>query len=316
MRQHTQWRWHFEEVYVRINGEMRYLWRAVTDSLERSRCGMHLKTGDHLKGRLNGRWVMTPMSGWPRMPGRTRQHRVSRRRARVLRPTLQLAQHTLVSEPLAAIHLHKGLIGSQSRRAVGTLHVHLAPVEVGVAGVQDPACAGVDRHPRMAPGVPGQLDHQDFGRKSLERPHGLEAEPGLPACGVGPPVANRVELRRAIAAPRDEAPPPSLRRLALARQHVDRGLREVLDTVGVVEVEMGEDDVAHVAGGEAPRLQLEQGCVLDAKPDVEQGVVQPAGARMRMLHVPGRRSRCPRAPSRPASRSAAPRRRPAPGAPG
>lgn len=29
MRQHTHWRWHLDEVYVRINGEMRPLWRAV-----------------------------------------------------------------------------------------------------------------------------------------------------------------------------------------------------------------------------------------------------------------------------------------------
>src|SRR5690606_17663137 len=29
MRQHVHWRWHLDEVYVRINGEMRYLWRAV-----------------------------------------------------------------------------------------------------------------------------------------------------------------------------------------------------------------------------------------------------------------------------------------------
>ena len=29
MRAHTQWRWHLDEVYVKINGEMRYLWRAV-----------------------------------------------------------------------------------------------------------------------------------------------------------------------------------------------------------------------------------------------------------------------------------------------
>ena len=29
MRQHTYWRWHLDEVYVKINGEMRYLWRAV-----------------------------------------------------------------------------------------------------------------------------------------------------------------------------------------------------------------------------------------------------------------------------------------------
>ena len=28
MRQHTHWRWHLDEVYVNINGEMRSLWRA------------------------------------------------------------------------------------------------------------------------------------------------------------------------------------------------------------------------------------------------------------------------------------------------
>jgi putative transposase len=29
MRQVLQWRWHLDEVYVKINGEMHYLWRAV-----------------------------------------------------------------------------------------------------------------------------------------------------------------------------------------------------------------------------------------------------------------------------------------------
>ena len=29
MRSHTRWRWHLDEVYMKINGEMRYLWRAV-----------------------------------------------------------------------------------------------------------------------------------------------------------------------------------------------------------------------------------------------------------------------------------------------
>ncbi|MDB5428938.1 MAG: transposase [Caulobacter sp.] len=29
MRQFTHWRWHLDEVYVKINGQMRYLWRAV-----------------------------------------------------------------------------------------------------------------------------------------------------------------------------------------------------------------------------------------------------------------------------------------------
>ncbi len=28
-RQHVQWRWHLDEVFVRVNGERRYLWRAL-----------------------------------------------------------------------------------------------------------------------------------------------------------------------------------------------------------------------------------------------------------------------------------------------
>jgi putative transposase len=38
MRQHTQWRWYLDEVYVRINGEMRYLWRAVDHEGEVLEC--------------------------------------------------------------------------------------------------------------------------------------------------------------------------------------------------------------------------------------------------------------------------------------
>ena len=29
MRAHTHWQWHLDEVYVKINGQMHYLWRAV-----------------------------------------------------------------------------------------------------------------------------------------------------------------------------------------------------------------------------------------------------------------------------------------------
>ena len=29
MRGHTHWRWHLDEMFVKINGEARYLWRAV-----------------------------------------------------------------------------------------------------------------------------------------------------------------------------------------------------------------------------------------------------------------------------------------------
>jgi transposase-like protein len=29
MRAYTHWRWHLDEIYVKINGQMHYLWRAV-----------------------------------------------------------------------------------------------------------------------------------------------------------------------------------------------------------------------------------------------------------------------------------------------
>ena len=34
MRQHTHWRWHLDEVYVKINGVKHYLWRAVDQEVE------------------------------------------------------------------------------------------------------------------------------------------------------------------------------------------------------------------------------------------------------------------------------------------
>ena len=34
MRAFTHWKWHLDEVYVKINGEFRYLWRAVDHEAE------------------------------------------------------------------------------------------------------------------------------------------------------------------------------------------------------------------------------------------------------------------------------------------
>jgi len=38
MRQHMQWRWHLDEVYVKINGKQHYLWRAVDHEGEVLEC--------------------------------------------------------------------------------------------------------------------------------------------------------------------------------------------------------------------------------------------------------------------------------------
>ena len=48
LREHTQWRWRLDEVYVKINGEMHYLWRAVDHEGEVLEC---LATKARDKGR-------------------------------------------------------------------------------------------------------------------------------------------------------------------------------------------------------------------------------------------------------------------------
>ena len=37
MRGFSQWRWHLDEMYVNLNGEVVYLWRAVAQRKPRSR---------------------------------------------------------------------------------------------------------------------------------------------------------------------------------------------------------------------------------------------------------------------------------------
>ena len=56
MRQHTHWRWHLDEVYVKINGELHYLWRAVDhegevlESLRHQDQGQGCGSGLHQEG--------------------------------------------------------------------------------------------------------------------------------------------------------------------------------------------------------------------------------------------------------------------------
>ncbi len=56
MRAYTHWKWHLDEVYVKINGEMRYLWRAVDHE------GEVLESFCH-KGKRQGRGALIHQEG-------------------------------------------------------------------------------------------------------------------------------------------------------------------------------------------------------------------------------------------------------------
>jgi hypothetical protein len=68
---------------------------------------------------------------------------------------------------------------------------------------------------------------------------------------------------------------------------MDGGVREILDAAGMVEVEVGHHDMAHVRGGEAERAHLRDGGFLGTELDVvelEEELRQPA---VRMIDVAG-----------------------------
>ena len=51
MRGFRQWKWHLDEVYAKINGEMHYLWRAVDQEGECSRATSPRQGTSHLVDR-------------------------------------------------------------------------------------------------------------------------------------------------------------------------------------------------------------------------------------------------------------------------
>src|SRR5690554_3724912 len=137
----------------------------------------------------------------------------------------------------------------------------------------------------MAAGMAGQGGHEDLRRKPVERPDAVEAEPGLAAARVGPPVPHIVPLTGAVAARCNEAPPLFLSRLALGLHDVNAGVGEVLNPARVVEVQVGEHDVAYVARGIAKRLYLVQRRLLHPETDVEQGAEEATETRVGIAHV-------------------------------
>ena len=67
---------------------------------------------------------------------------------------LEFAQAALVGHAAGPVHLHQALEQAQANGAV-RLGIHLAPEEVGVTAVQQPAAVGAHGHAAVAAGVAG-----------------------------------------------------------------------------------------------------------------------------------------------------------------
>ena len=108
----------------------------------------------------------------------------------------QLAQPLLVGLALAL--RSAALRFWKKRRPGGQLggRGDLAVVEVGVAAVQQPALAGLDRDPGVAERVADQRDQQHLGAEAGQDAHALEAEPLVAFGRRGGPSAGRASSGR------------------------------------------------------------------------------------------------------------------------
>ncbi len=137
--------------------------------------------------------------------------------------------------------------------------VDLGPVVEGVADVEDPMVTGIDGDGGMAPGVAGERDEHDTGRDIGEFDCTGKSPPWLPfgrvvhhdrgpVGSLGAPVAALLDLGPGVE-----------RSLILRGREMHSCVRKVGQATGVVGVEMGEDDVADIAGVVAKGLDLADG---------------------------------------------------------
>ena len=168
---------------------------------------------------------------------------------------VQLAQPLLVGASRMLVDGHESLEHGQPARAPRR-HLDLAVMEEGIAGVHQPAVAVRDDDAGVTARVPLQGDEED----SSDRLDGLEAHPGLAARAVHSPARTVRPLRRPVAPLLGEAMGVHSR-LMLDIENVHDGVREVAHATRMVEVEVRQDQVAHVGRGEAEAADLRKRCL-------------------------------------------------------
>ena len=120
----------------------------------------------------------------------------------------------------------------------------------------------------------GQGDEEHVVARAGQRPHAVEAEPFVAARLDRRPVRDSGELDGPVA--QALFPCRVLRRPQFGAEHMHRRRREIRQAAGVIEVEMGRDDVAHVAHPEAEVGDLPQRRLGDPEPRPGRRPEQPA----------------------------------------
>ncbi len=195
-------------------------------------------------------------------------------------PADELAEPLLVLLADLAVRLDDGLEGAQAARTVRR-RAHLVAKEVRVAAVQQPIVVAPYSDTGVTERVPGQRDQQDLGVAVRQHPDTFEPEPVVAAELVRDPPRPVRPVRFADRVAHALAHRWALHRFVFTGPQVDLGRREVRQAAGVVEVEVGHDDVLDIRRIEAERAHLRDRCLAQLEPRAHHPVERRA--------APGRR---------------------------
>src|SRR5690606_33231233 len=139
-------------------------------------------------------------------------------------------------------------------------------VEVRIARVEEPSiAAGVDGDTGVPERMADQRNQQDLGRQSVDLAYALETEPALAAVRA---IRSPVRPRRPLPRPKALTIEPRFlphRGIPLRLEQMHGRARKVVEASGVIEVEMGQNDVPNVRRIEPPPAHLPRGRHLLAK---------------------------------------------------
>ena len=124
---------------------------------------------------------------------------------------------------------------------------HFAAVEICVSSMQQPSTVvAAHGNTGMAPGMTWQRHQQKFRWQPFKIADRVKAKPRLPAGPISTPVLHIVQLPRSPSVACDDADMRPGRVIILACHDVDKRVGEILQTAGMVKVEMRCHDVPYV----------------------------------------------------------------------
>ena len=199
--------------------------------------------------------------------------------ARLGLPVRPIAAPGEAAAALTLAGLHEPLVGSGSGRR-SRRSGQFTVVEDGIAGVEQPTIGRSDGHAAMTSGVARQRDEKDVRAEAIKFGGG-KAEPVLGKRGVSAPApfltsgSRAPPLGRTVATGGDETF-ANAGGISFQRGKMNCGAGEIDEARRVVEIQVGHDDVADVAGVVAENAKLSDSSFRRVKPNTIDGAEERA----------------------------------------